>query len=213
MQPPSGIDEQYVIALASSNSNSSLTDFYRDPNGFAIGGALIGFAMEPNLGLPLRLGRNLFDSNAELLDCGGPLQVSSAHQDASPILAKPRRKLSTGRRLACALQPAHHDDRRPWVGCNEMFVNRPHEFDEFAVVVFDHLLSGPDALEHFFAKGFLLHLVAEVADDVETDVGIEQRSANLRHGVLDVGLGNAALPREAAYGAGQAIGEIVKHEP
>ena len=70
-----------------------------------------------------------------------------------------------------------------------------------------------DALEHFFAKGFLLHLVAEGVDDVETDVCIEQRGANLRHGVVDVGLGNAALPREAAYGAGQAIGEIVKHEP
>ena len=52
----------------------------------------------------------------------------------------------------------------------------------------------------------------EVLDDLVVDVRLEQGEADLAHGGVDVGLGDAAAAGQAGEGLAQAVTERVEHE-
>ena len=64
---------------------------------------------------------------------------------------------------------------------------------------------GVTDLHHLLADGLGLHLVGEVAHDLERHVGLEQRAAHLAHGLADVAVGQRAAPGELVEDARQAI--------
>ena len=106
-----------------------------------------------------------------------------------------------GRRgLARALQADERDDGRI-AGEAERPVARAEERDELLVDDLDDLLAGGEALQDLRADRPLADAGDEVLDDLEVDVGLEQRKPDLAHRGVDVGLADAAA-------AGQ-VGESV----
>ncbi len=74
----------------------------------------------------------------------------------------------------------------------------------------DHLAGG-DGAHHRLADRFLLHLLGEVAHDVERHVRFEQRAAHLAHGLGHVGLAQHALAGELVEDGAEAFGQRVEH--
>ena len=190
-----------------------LADLDGHTDGFAISGALIRLAVEPDTGLPFAGFRHLLYTDAQLFDCSGPLQICGAHQNASAIAAKPSSQFGAGRGLARALKPADHDDSGAGISSNQMFVDRAHQFDKSAMNDLHHLFARAKAAEDLFAKCFLAYFITECVDDFQIDVCIQKRGPDFVHGLADIGFSDASLPREAADGTGQAIGERIEHEP
>ena len=70
----------------------------------------------------------------------------------------------------------------------------------------DHQVRRLERLDDLGADGFGLDVTAEVTGDLEMDVGLEQRRANLAHHLLDVFLGDTAATTETAKNVAQSIG-------
>ncbi len=73
------------------------------------------------------------------------------------------------------------------------------------------LLAGVERLQDLGPDGALADPGRELLDDLEVDVGLEQRQPDLAHGGIDVGLGDAAATGQGAEGLAEAIGEGVEH--
>jgi hypothetical protein len=71
----------------------------------------------------------------------------------------------------------------------------------------DHLLAGREAVQHVRAHRPFANAVDELLDDCEVDVGLEQRQADLAHGLVDVVLGQPPLALEAVEGGAEPIGK------
>src|SRR4030095_2348127 len=83
--------------------------------------------------------------------------------------------------------------------------------DEFVVDNLDDLLAGLDALDHFDAEGFFAHAVDELLDDLEIDVGVQQRQANVAQAVGDVAFRNLPQPAQVAEDVLQLATQVVEH--
>ena len=96
-------------------------------------------------------------------------------------------------------------------------VERPvagrQERDELVVDDLHDLLAGGQALEDVRADGALADPGDEVLDDLEVDVGLEQREADLAHRGIDVGFADPAAAGQVAEGLAQALAEGVEHGP
>ena len=75
----------------------------------------------------------------------------------------------------------------------------------------DHL-PGRQRLHDVGADGLLANLGDELLDDLVVHVGLEQRHANLAHGRVDIGLGEAALAGQIREDRLETVGEVVEHE-
>src|SRR5207249_9401301 len=74
------------------------------------------------------------------------------------------------------------------------------------------LLRRRQALENLLAERTLADTRGEVADDVEVDVRLEQRKADLAHGARDRLLVELAALAEVAERGAEAFGEGVEHD-
>ena len=74
-----------------------------------------------------------------------------------------------------------------------------------------HLLAGRQALEDVLAERALADARDEVADDVEVDVGLEQREADLAHRARDRLVVELAALAQIAESSAEALGEGVEH--
>ena len=149
---------------------------------------------------------------AQLLLGGGPARVERGHQD---LLALPARHahgdLAGGGGLAGALQADHHDDdgrRRVQVDGDAFLAQHG---DEFVMDDLDHHLAGLDRLQHLGADGLFADLVGEFLDDLERDVGFQQRTAHLAHRRGDILLRQRATASEAAEDRTEPFLKAFKH--
>ena len=83
--------------------------------------------------------------------------------------------------------------------------------DQLVVHDLDDHLAGRDRLHHLDADGLLLHLLGEVARDVERDVGFEQRAAHLAQRRVDVGFAERAAAGQAVENAAKFFRQVVEH--
>ena len=82
-----------------------------------------------------------------------------------------------------------------FVGEDELAAGAAHQLRELLVDDLDDHLAGVEALEHAGADRLLADVGDELLGDLEVDVGLEQREADLAHRLVDVGL--AQLPARA----------------
>ena len=68
--------------------------------------------------------------------------------------------------------------------------------DQFVMDDLDHHLAGRDRLDDGGADRLLADAIGEASDDLERDVGLEQRAAHLAHRGVDVLLGQRTAPRQ-----------------
>ena len=74
----------------------------------------------------------------------------------------------------------------------------------------DHL-AGRHGFDDRRTDSLLRHPGDEIADNIERDIGLEQRAAHFAHGFADVGLGERAAPAELVEYAGKAFLKGLEH--
>ncbi len=189
MQAPGGIDDQDVLLLRPSPAQGPLGDIDRAAFG------------------PLRVDRyaGLRPEALELVDRGGALGVARGDRHRLTLVLELKRELRRCRRLARALQPGHQDHRRSLRGEDQIPPGAAHQLGELLVDHLDHHLARIEALEHPGADGLLTDAGDEVLRDLEVDVGLEQREADLPHRLVDVGLAQLATRAQVGHRALEAI--------
>ncbi len=73
------------------------------------------------------------------------------------------------------------------------------------------LLARREALQHLLAERALAHAGDEVADDLEVDVGLEEREPDLAHRTRDRLLVERAALAEVAERGAELVGKSVEH--
>jgi hypothetical protein len=171
------VDDQHVLAVARGLVERPA----RDVDGIAIGALLVD--RRPGLGADLD----------ELLDGGGPVDVAGCDGDRRAVLlAQVLGELGRGGRLARALEAGHEDHGRRTRGEREARGCAAHQRGQLVVDDLDDLLAGVELLGDLEPEGLLLDGRRELLDDLEVDVGLEQREPDLPHRTVDVVLGERA---------------------
>src|SRR3990172_5260523 len=76
---------------------------------------------------------------------------------------------------------------------------------------FDDLLRRRKRAMHFLAHGLLAHAPEKVLDNLEVDVGFEQRQPYLAQRLVDVGLGQNAFAREFLEDGVEFLSQAFEH--
>ena len=144
-----------------------------------------------------RVDPDLLSEHRELLHRGRTPRVERRHQHAAAAaLGEALGDLRGRRGFARTLQPHHHDGhRRHGVEIDGAGLLAEHHDQLIVHDLHDHL-AGRDRLQHLGADGVRAHLVGEGAHHLERDVRLEQRTADLAQGRVDVLLGQRAAARE-----------------
>src|SRR4029079_12215098 len=74
----------------------------------------------------------------------------------------------------------------------------------------EHHLAGRDRLDDGGADRLLADAISEISDDLERNVGLEQRAAHLAHRGLDVLFGQRAAPRQTIEYPAKPLRQIVE---
>jgi len=196
LEPARGVHDHDIAAVL----RRAREPFPRRDDGVARLGAV-----DRHLDLPAEL--------LELVDRRGPLEIGGEETGClALVLAEMERELRGGRRLARALQPAEEDhDRRATE--DELRVARAHQVRELLVHDLHDLLTGLEPLEDVLAERALPHRADELLDDLEVDVRLEEREADLARGARDGLLVEAGLAPEVAEGILEPVRERVEHGP
>jgi hypothetical protein len=117
------------------------------------------------------------------------------------LLFEVPRELGGGGRLARALQAGHQDHGRRPRREGQAGARAAHQRRELLVDDLDDLLAGVELLGDLHPGRSLLDGVRELLDDLEVDVGLEQREPDLAHRAVDVVLGQRAALADALEGA------------
>ena len=152
----------------------------------------------------------LLPSVCELIGGGRTIRVGGDEQRPAAELDDVAGELGARGRLARTLQADHRHDRRVARQVEGPVAGRQQR-DELVVDDLDDLLAGRQAVEHLVADGPLADARDEVLDDLEVDVRLEQRQADLAHGGIDVGLADPAAAGQAAERLAQPVAEGVEH--
>ena len=135
--------------------------------------------------------------NLQLTDGRRTVDVAGHQQRALALLLQITRQLAAVGRLARALQTHQHDDRGRLGREVQLLGLAAHQSDELFVDNLDNHLRRGQGLQHVAANGTLRHALDEILDDLVADVRLQQCQADFPHGVLDVGLAQAALAAQA----------------
>ena len=147
----------------------------------------------------------------ELVDRSRALKVGGDERRLLAVLLQQERQLAGGRRLARALEPGEEDRRRRPRRERKLRGAQAHERGELVVDDLHHLLAGRQALADVLAERPLAHVADELAGDLEVDVRLEQRQANLPHGARDGLLVERSAAAEVAEGALELVRKGVEH--
>ena len=130
---------------------------------------------------------------------------------ASALRLEPSRKLGERGSFARALQADQHDlDRR--LDLEVDFAGAPaHHLLQLLRDEANQMLLGGQRAQHFLADRLFPDMLDKVADDLDVDVGFEQRQAHFAQRIVDIALGNPPLPLELFEYAFETIAEGVEH--
>ena len=87
----------------------------------------------------------------------------------------------------------------------------PMSFVSSSLTILTTCWPGLSCADDLLAERALLELLGELADDLEVDVGLEQREADLAHRRVDVVLGQRPALADVGEGLLELLGEGVKH--
>ncbi len=132
---------------------------------------------------------------AQLLARGGTVDVHRNQHRPVPVLRKPARQFAGGSGLAGALQSDDQEHAGRLVGKPQLGFVAAEDLDQLFVDDLDDLLGGRECGEHFLAHGLHLDGFDELLDNLEIDVGFEERHANFAQGALHI------FGREFAFAA------------
>ena len=140
----------------------------------------------------------LVTQGLQLVGCSGAVDVASGKQRVVALLCQTIGELGGSGCLARALKAQHHDDAGDAAAKVQAHGLAAQKRRELVVDDLDDVLSRCEAFHDLGCKAALLGALDKALDDLEVDVCLEQRHADLLHGGVDIGLGQAALALKAA---------------
>ena len=158
---------------------------------------------------------DLCAQHRQLLLRGRAVDVERRHQHLlAVLLADQLAELGSGRGLARALKPNHHDHhRRRGVEVQPLGRRPAQRFHQRVVDDLDDLLPRRDRAQHIGADRLFGHPVDKPAHHRQRHVGLEQRDANLAHRLAHVLLAQGATAPQLVEHATETIGQVVEHLP
>ena len=75
----------------------------------------------------------------------------------------------------------------------------------------DQMLLGRERAEHFLAERLGLDVLDKIANDLDIDVGFEQREPDFAQRLFDIALGDAPGALEFSEDPFEAVAERIKH--
>ena len=194
---PRGVDDQDVLAVASWPGRAPSGDLDR----VLVGALLVDVApaWPPTL--------------TSCSTAAGPVDVAGG--DARPTSRAPRAGSARAWpwRSSCP-SPAGRPCRITVGGRGENAIagrRAAHQRVSSSSTILTTCWPGLSCLEHLGAEAALLDRGRELLDDLEVDVGLEQREADLAHRRVDVVLGQRAAAADAGEGRLELLGEGVEH--
>jgi hypothetical protein len=157
-------------------------------------------------------GPRLLPDDGQLLNGRRPLDVSGHEQGVLPLLREPLRQFSRGGRLAGALQAQQEDDPRPLVRRLQPALGIAEQGHHFVADDLHDLLRRRQALQHILSHRAVADTIHERLDDLEVDVGFEQRQPDLAERRLDVLGGQPRFAPEALENVLKTVTKRIKHE-
>ena len=139
--------------------------------------------------------------NLQLLARGGTIDVHRHQHGTMSALLEPVRQLARGGGLTGTLQAGHqhHGGRlRGELQLGRVFAE---DVDQFVANDLDDLLGGRKRGHHFLAERLLADVLDQFLDDLEVDVGFQQRHADFFQRFADVFFGQRALSAQVLKGA------------
>ena len=159
----------------------------------------------------MKVGPHLCREALQLGDGSRTVNVDTGQQNPLFLRNQQPRELRRRRRLTGALQARQQDHDRCLMAQVQPLTGLSHRLDEFIVENLDEDLTWREALLHLRAQGAHLHRIDEGLHDRNRHVGLDQRHTHLTQGIRNVVLGQAAAPGQGIDGAGQALGQTIKH--
>ena len=147
----------------------------------------------------------------QLLARGGTIDVHRDQHGPVAALLEPVGQLARGGGLAGTLQSGHQHDRRRLRGELQLGGVFAQDADQLVANDLDHLLGGRERRHHLLAQRLLADVVNQFFDDLEVDVGLEQRHADFFQRFADVLFRQRALSAQVLKGALQLICKVLKH--
>jgi hypothetical protein len=127
------------------------------------------------------------------------------------VLRQPARQFAGGSGLAGTLQADDQEDAGRIVGETELGFVAAEDLDQFLVDDADDLLRGREGIEDFLPHGPRFDAFDELFDDLEIDVGFEQRHANFAQRRFHVFGRQASFAAQVLEDALQFVGQIIEH--
>jgi hypothetical protein len=153
----------------------------------------------------------LVGHDRELLDGGRTADVGGHHQGMAALPFEPASELSRRGGLARPLQPEQQHDAGSAGVFGEAALGIAKEGEHLVADDLDDLLTGRQALEHCLIHRPIADPVDERLDDLEVDVGFEQRHPDLAERRFDVIFGQAHLAPERLEGVLDAGAQRLEH--
>jgi len=130
--------------------------------------------------------RNLLSHDPQLFDRRRPVDVRRNQIGPPAVFRQVFGQLDGRRRLSASLE-SHHHDRRRYAAAEPDLASRPaHELGKPVMDDLDHLLARRDALQDLLADGPHADILDKVLDDLEMNVRLEKRHADIPEGGGDV---------------------------
>ena len=153
----------------------------------------------------------LLAEHRELLDRRRTPDVGRHHQRVAAVAGEQPRQLGARRRLARALQAEQQDDARRGGRRRQAAARVAEQRQHLVAHDADDLLGRRQALQDVVVDRPIADAIDERLDDLEVDVGLEQRHANLAQRDLDRLLGEAGLAADLAEDVLEALAEGFEH--
>jgi|HubBroStandDraft_6_1064221.scaffolds.fasta_scaffold21839_2 hypothetical protein len=199
VQTAGGVNDEYVTAVADGVASGFLHQ------ALDVGGVgLADFSF-------VEMGLDGMGDDFELLARGGTIDVNRDEHGTVSTLLEPVGEFAGGRGLAGTLQASHEDDGGRLRSELELGGVFAEDGDQLAVNDLDDLLGGRERSHDFLAERLLADVLDELLDDVEVNVGFEQRHADFFERVADVFFGEGTLAAEVFESALELICKILKH--
>ena len=189
MQTAGGVQKHHVMAVLTSVEDGLLRRLHRV------------------LRSPFKHGdAQLFAADLQLLNGGGTVNVAGDQQRVLPLPLHQSGQLAAVGGFTRALQAHQHDHRRA-VGVDvDMLGIAAHELAKLLVDdLHDHLGRG-QGFQNVGADAALGDGFGKILDHLVADVRFQQGHADFPHGLLYVGLGQAALSPQLFEGRGNFFG-------
>ena len=197
VQAAGGVDDQHVLALGLGLVERPRGDVDR----VALGALLVD------------VGADLLADLDELVDRGRAVDVAGGDRDRRAVLALAGSARAWPWRSSCP-SPAGRPSGSPSADAARTPARAeapPISSASSSLTILTTCWPGLSVADHVGAEAALLDRRRELLDDLEVDVGLEQREADLAHRGVDVVLGQRAAAADVGERGLELLGEGVEH--